>query len=539
MMQRNRIYIFYTVVVIGLMLLVGRLAELQLIFGAKNRALAEGNRIRRIELPSPRGVIYDRQGVELTRNVPLYRTAVRREGVVVGWQAIDREEAMRLESRGEVEELREDVGREYLFGPALAHVLGYLGEVNEEEVSGGGYKIGDLIGRTGIEQQYDSRLRGKPGGKLVEVDAAGKQIRQMGVVEPTVGEELQLTIDAKLSEVAFKALGGKSGAVVVSDTRGNLLALVSSPGFDPNLFRDLGYDKVGQGMVGKILTDESKPMLNRAIGANYPPGSTFKIVSATAGLEEGKLDGKTLYDDQGLIRIGEYVYRNWYFSQYGRTEGKINLVKALQRSTDTFFYKVGEWVGAQQLADWARRFGFGQVTGVDLPGEVAGYILDPQTKEEERGERWFLGNTYHFAIGQGYLLATPLQVNAMTEVVANGGSLCRPEIVQSSKFKVQSGDCQELGLKKETLELIRAGMEGACSAGGTAYPFVDFKPETACKTGTAEFGDLQEKTHAWFTAFAPADKPEIVVTVLVEGGGEGSSVAAPIAKTVMEAWFSY
>jgi len=237
--------------------------------------------------------------------------------------------------------------------------------------------------------------------------------------------------------------------------------------------------------------------------------------------------------DEGFVQIGEYTYKNWYYTQYGRTEGEIDLIRAIKRSTDTFFYKVGEWVGANQLAEWGQAFGLGRKTGIDLKGEIEGLVPTPEWKEKNKGEKWFLGNTYHLAIGQADLLATPLQVNMMASVIANQGKLCSPKVKQG-----EGEECQDLRLKPEALAMIKEGMREACSSGGTAFPFFDFSPQAACKTGTAEYGDPEGKTHAWLTAFAPVDEPEIVVTALVEGGGEGSDVAAPIVKEVMEAWFS-
>ena len=416
----------------------------------------------------------------------------------------------------------------------------YLTEANEEEVGSGKYQLGDLVGRGGVEEKYDFWLRGKDGGEVFEVNALGEKIREIGIQQPIPGKDLYLNIDAELSKVAFEALEGKRGAAVASEAKtGAVLVLVSSPSFNP------------EKITSEVLTDKNQSLFNRAVTGLYPPGSTFKIVTATAGLEEGKITENTTYVDTGEIRIGNYVYKNWYFSQYGKTEGEINIVGALKRSTDTFFYKLGEWIGPKRLMEWAKAFGFGKPTGVDLPTEVAGKVPDPSSGQ------WFLGNTYHFAIGQGDLLVTPLQVNLMTSVIANEGRLCRPSIIQSSKFKFQNDrntsevagwsvsesydssevNCQDLRFKSETLRLVKEGMKGACSPGGTAFPLFDFSPAVACKTGTAEFGDQAGQTHAWLTAFAPAENPQIVVTVLVEAGGEGSRVAAPIVKKVLEEWF--
>ena len=544
-MNKNRILIFWGIFTIGFLLLIGRLVELQIIFGAKNKILAEGNRIKKIVNPAPRGMIYDRNEKELVRNVPIYRiknaecrmpARQASPGEAGGengecWQTISREEALRLEARGETENLRMDIGRDYLYGRSLAHVLGYLSEANPQEVEEGRWEMGDLVGRTGVEEKYDALLRGKDGGELIEVDAQGNKVREIGKIEPVPGKDIHLSIDGELSKATWEALGDQPGAVVATEVKtGQVLVLVSSPSFNPNQISE------------QDLTNPGLPFFNRAIGGAYPPGSTFKIVTATAGVEEGKINENTTFEDPGEIRIGEYVYKNWYFSQYGKTEGTINLVRAIKRSTDTFFYKVGEWVGATRLAEWARAFGLGRKTGIDIPGEVGGLVPDPEWKEKTTGERWFLGNTYHFAIGQADLLTTPLQINMMTSIIANNGLLCRPRIFQSpvtprteprGEASYQSPACQDLKLKPETLRLIKEGMKEACSPGGTAFPLFDFKPQVGCKTGTAEFGDPAGRTHAWLTAFSP----EIVVTALVEAGGEGSYVAAPIVKKVMESYF--
>ncbi|MEK7556358.1 MAG: penicillin-binding transpeptidase domain-containing protein, partial [Patescibacteria group bacterium] len=231
---------------------------------------------------------------------------------------------------------------------------------------------------------------------------------------------------------------------------------------------------------------------------------------------------------------------------YGRTEGEIDTVRAIARSTDTFFYKVGEFVGPERLAFWARKFGLGQDSGVDLPGEVSGLVPDPEWKLKTKGERWFLGNTYHMAIGQGDVAASPLQVNVMTSVVASGGKRCRPKVVQVEQVDQVEQGCEELGIGEETLKVIRKGMLGACATGGTAFPFFNFEPSVACKTGTAQ--TVGENTHAWLTAFGglPNESgsgnfrinPNIVLTVLVEEGGEGSRVAGPVAREILQEWFS-
>jgi len=535
--KNNKIYLFLGFLTIGFLLLIGRLFELQIIFGNHNRALAEGNRIKKEVIPAPRGIIYDRQGKELVRNVPIYRLKMETEDCeeqAPCFKVISRQEALNLGSNNQTDNLRMDIGRDYLYGETLAHLLGYLSEANQQEVESNEYQLGDLVGRMGIEQEYDHWLRGQDGGEIYEVDAYGNKIRLIGRVESQAGRDLHLSIDAHLSEVAFQALDGQPGAVVASDpNNGQIITLVSSPSFNPDLMnKSAKVNEQEREKIESFLKDPLKPFFNRAIGGVYPPGSTFKIVTSIAGLEEGKIDESTIFEDTGQIVVGDYSFRNWYFTQYGRTEGEVNIVKAMKRSVDTFFYKVGEWVGPSQLSKWASSFGLGQKTEIDLPGEVAGFVPSPDNKEELTGERWFLGNTYHFAIGQGDLLVTPLQINLLTAVIAKDGSRCQPEINTNL-----DKNCQNLKLSDQSLELVKEGMREACSSGGTGYPFFNFSVPVFCKTGTAEFGDPDDKTHAWFTAFI-TDKPEIVVTSLVEKGGEGSEVAAPIAKQVIEAWLN-
>jgi len=523
--MKLRILIFYLLLAMGILLLMARLFELQIVLGERNRELAEGNRIRREIFAAPRGIIFDRNDKPLVRNVPVYRkcqeSSVKSQETEC--QVITREEALRIETQGgeEAERLRVDVGRDYLYGSALAHVLGYLNW--------------ELAGTTGVEEKYNQTLQGQDGGEIYEVDTQGNRIREIEKIESIPGQDLHLSIDSQLSKVAHEALKGRKGAVVATDAKtGQVLVLVSSPSFNPNLLvRAKGENN---GKVEILLNDPDKPFFNRAIGGVYPPGSTFKIVTAVAGLEEEKIDENTQINDPGVITIGEYSYANWYFTKYGRTEGIIGIVRAIKRSTDTFFYKVGEWLGASLLADWAKAFGLGRETGIDIAGEADGLVPTPEWKEKTFGERWFLGNTYHFSIGQADLLTTPLQINMMTSVIANDGELCQP-LVRRQKTEDGGQKCEGLNLEEKTLQLVKEGLKEACSPGGTASIFFNFPPQVGCKTGTAEYGDPEEKTHAWLTAFAPVDDPEIVVTAIVEGGGEGSVAAAPIVKKVMEYHF--
>src|SRR3989344_1637416 len=536
---------------------LARLFDLQIVRGSYFRSLSDGNRVRRIPIRAPRGEILDRNGQALARNVPVYKLAeFSSGGVVTRTEVVSREEAIKIQSSDFVRQSRLiiDIAREYPLNEAAAHLVGYVGEASPEEIASmpndkcPPLGLGDLVGRGGIEQQYDCLLRGVDGEELVEVDTQGRLIRRLGRREAIPGESLSLYADATLQKVAYDALqdapnltksiggtnwegGGVRGAIVAQEVEtGGILAFVSYPSFNPST---LGEE------YSRLSADKNLPLFNRVIGGAYHPGSTFKVVSTVAGFEDGKIDRLFQYEDTGRVTAGTFSYSNWYFTQYGRTEGGIDVVKAIARSTDTFFYKVGELVGAPRLAYWAEKFGYGRKTGIDLPGEVAGLIPNPEWKLETKGERWFLGNTYHMAIGQGDVAASPLQVNQMTQVVASGGVLCKPRVVKGDK-----GDCGDLGISKEALEVVQEGMKGACSADGTAFPFFNFEPRVACKTGTAQ--TVGENTHAWFTVFGPVSSlqgqalqsgKQIVLTVLVEEAGEGSRVAAPVARRVLEEWF--
>lgn len=493
--------------VVGMIL--ARVVFLQVVLGEQQVMVAEGNRLERVLVMADRGVIKDREDRILARNVDM-------DGEVV---------------------------REYPYGEAVAHVIGYVGEVGEEEVSQG-LVLGSRSGKMGVERSEDERLRGEFGEELVEVDATGKRVDLIGKREAVAGQSVKLNIDAELSREIGRILaereeekGEYKGAVVVSRAgTGELLALVSWPSFDNNLFSGLpGEGKYKK--VEEVLGDgERQPMFDRAVGGNYPPGSIYKLVTAVAGVEEGKVNSETSVLDEGEIKIDSYRYGNWYFDQYGKTEGEIGLERALARSNDIFFYKVGEWVGVEKLGEWSRKLGLGRRTGIGLEAEGTGRVPDPLWKEKLTGERWFLGNTYHMAIGQGDLTVTPLQGNLMTAAVVSG-KLCKPGLVVG-----EEGRCEDLSLSEVGREMIVEGMVGACSEGGTAASFFDFPVRVACKTGTAQQGGEEDDPHAWITAVIPAENSEgnrdddyangVVITVLLEASGEGSAEAGPVATQI-------
>jgi len=542
----GRALIFATFLCIAFFVLLWRLFDLTMVRGHEFRALADGNRTRELVRHAPRGTLLDRAGRPLTANVPQYRLLKPcAEGLEDCTVAVTREEGERLTKAGlpAGNFLEVDYRRQYL-ADSLSQVTGFTGELGPGELADEYYKLrqyraGDRIGRTGAEAYFEEKLRGRDGKELVEVDAMGNILRVLGRQEEIPGENITLSVDAGLSEAVGRAFpAGQKGAVVVSKpSTGEIFALYSSPAFSANQF-SLG---LSQEEFSSLSDNPDRPMFNRAIGGVYPPGSTFKIVTSVAGLEEGAVTPDTTVDDTGSITIGPFTFPNWYFLQYGKTEGVVDIVKAIQRSNDIFFYRVGEWVGITKLVKWARILGVGHTLGIELAGEATGLMPDPTWKASEfattadreaRNDEWYLGDTYHVAIGQGYLLTTPLQVNSWTNVIGSGGRLCRPTIEKKT-----SATCRDLGLEKQTVDLITEGMRQACATGGTGWPLFDFRVPVACKTGTAEFGDPKNRTHAWFTAFAPIEDPEISVTVLVEGAGEGSNVAAPVAKKILEEWF--
>ena len=385
-------------------------------------------------------------------------------------------------------------------------------------------------------QSYEKTLRGIDGGEIIEVDSTGKKLRTLRKTDPIPGQNLYLSIDADLQNLAHKLLEEtiqktKSccGAIVAQDPiSGQILALASYPSFNPKNITD-------------ALSAPNSPLLNRAIAGTYPPGSTFKIASSLAGLDSGKIDADTQFEDTGVMNLGPFTFANWYFTQYGRKEGSVNLVKALKRSNDIFFYRLGELTGEKVLSDSAKKSGLGKVLGIDIPGEVNGLIPDDNWKQENIGEVWYPGDTLHMAIGQGFVLTTPLQINNLVSLIAADGRQYPPHLglkitgPEGNLIKEFKYEFSTPSFKESDIALVKQGLSEVPKDGGTAWPFFSFPISSAGKTGTAEYGDLK-KTHAWYTGYAPANDPKIAVTVLIEGGGEGSTVASPIVKEMFR-WF--
>jgi penicillin-binding protein 2 len=559
-----RIYILVFSLFIVFAILFLRVFFLQIIKGDYFRILSDQNRTKTITINAPRGIMFDRNNNPLVFNEPGYRLVDGDET-----KLLTHDQALSILSDPE-NKLEVDSLRNYPYREAMSHVLGYIGQISESQLKSPlfeGYDGEDWVGKEGIEAAYEQRLKGIDGKRLLEVDATGKTLRSLGQDEPIPGEDITLTLDLKLQQKTFEAMKNiKKGAAIVSKPNGEILSIVSNPSFDPNLFTmgeafksatSSGYQKVEQ----VLLDAENQPLLNRAISGVYPPGSTFKIVVASAALKTGIINEAYSVEDTGVLRVGAFSYSNWYFTGYGGTDGVVNVEKGIARSNDIFFYKLAEKMGVSNISKGAKEFGVGSILGIDLLGEASGILPNEAWKKENIGEGWYLGDTFHYGIGQGFLLTTPLQVNAWTQAIANQGKLMQPHLLLERKSEV----VRDSALDEKTFDLVRKGMIESCAPGGVAWPFYDFKVKNsklkidgrnflevkgasgsaetrqvvvACKTGTAEHGDTTGTPHAWITLFAPAYNPEVVVTVLAEESGEGSSIAGPIAKEILEEFFS-
>jgi penicillin-binding protein 2 len=420
--------------------------------------------------------------------------------------------------------------RYYPNGDLAAHVLGYTGEMSDGQLEkyrqkNKDYRLGDVVGQMGIEASYEDLLRGEWGGQQVEVDGTGQVVRVLGRKQTMTGRDVRLTIDLDLQRAAEAALGNRKGAVVAIDPRnGGVVAMVSRPTFDPNLF-----SKRLTAAQWEQLQSEDHPFVNRAI-QGFPPASTFKIVTTTAALESGKFSLDTVLQTYPSLLIGGIEFGDWNRAGFG----PLDLVGAMAYSSDTFFYQIAMGIGDRILIDWTRRYGFGRKTGIDLPDESAGLVPDDPWKREAVGEGWFLGDTVNMSIGQGFLQSSPLQVAVMFAVPANGGNLVKPHLLKDNE---EAKTWREsLNLQPSTVTTLQDGLRAVITY-GTGTSVASDVVEIAGKSGTAE--DFGRKSHAWFGAYAPLNKPEIIVVAFCENsGGGGGSTAGPIVRQVIEAYFN-
>ncbi|MBN1661880.1 MAG: penicillin-binding protein 2 [Anaerolineae bacterium] len=646
-----RVVAYRIALALAFVVLVGRLGALQMTRAEYYQEAADVNRFRLEHTLAPRGVMYDRRGHLLVRNMPrltvsivpaylpedeseqrellahlatlidMPLTAPPAHGQVPGRvspvvqrsvepdpgildileeavlapyrpvtlkSGIARDVAMVLEQEhldwpGVL--VQAEAVRDYLYGPLTAHFVGYVGPIPGEQVTvyeEAGYDANrHLVGLQGLEYSHEEELRGEDGQKLVEVDVAGREVQTVGELAATKpGYNLNLTIDLDLQrtvtdilQAQLTSLGKKEGVVILMDPQsGELLALVSLPSYDNNAFTG----GISPETLQALLDNPAHPLVNHAISGMFPPGSTFKLVAAVGALEEGVVTSATRLSCGGILWLPNFYYPGdpslaqpfycWIHHGYHGAHGALGLVSAIGQSCDIYFYQVAggyrdrfQGLGQERLAYYAELLGYGRQAGIDLPGETTGLVPDPQWKRANYNESWVTGDTYNMAIGQGYVLATPLQVVNATAVVANGGTLYRPqlvrEVVDAEGRVVQAfapDVIRRVPASAENFDIVRQGMRAAVAgAGATAYRMNVPGVAVAGKTGSAEFFTDENKdglpdrnkdgtlpTHAWFTAFAPYQDPEIALVVFVYGGGEGSGTAVPIANEILGYYFS-
>ncbi len=591
----SRIRIFGILVLFLFLVLFLRLWYLQIARGDEYDVMSKNNRVRLLSLEAPRGLIRDRNGEILATSrfaptvsiVPMewknsnHVIEVLSEIIQMSTEDIEKKIAasawrpfepvrIKIDISPEVvikiEERRIDLPgviieqlpvRQYVLGNFATHILGYIGEINEEELKalkGKGYSIGDLFGKIGVEKTFEENLKGIKGIQQVEVNALSRPVRILGEESPIPGNDIVLTIDRRLQEIVEVALeeglidarkdprykDAKGGAIIVMDVRnGEILAMASAPDYDPNLF--VGGISVTN--WNKLIEDPYRPLYNRVMSGEYPPGSTFKIITAFAALEEGLVDlNDKFYCTGSDPTIPDKKCAIWYST--GSGHGEQNLIESIKNSCNITFYELGKRIGVNKLAEYARDFGFGSPTGINVsPGDKGGLVPTKEWKLEKRFLRWVEpAETMDFSIGQGFFNATLLQIAAAYATIANGGTLYKPLIVKA--INSSTGDSlrrfepqvvREIHMSPMTEMILKEGMRRVTVDGSAREVFADFPISTAGKTGTAEVSGADN--HAWFAAFAPAESPEVVVIVLVENGGYGGKVAAPIARKALEAYF--
>jgi penicillin-binding protein 2 len=571
------------------LIILSRLWFLQFIDVGRLREMSENNRLRFIPVAASRGVLLDRNGKIIVNNTPSFSLAVvpnevknkdyllenlskilkidkgellarweRAKGrakyfpiVLVSGLTRDQveyfeENALRLSGL----EIEVKPVREYPEGVLASHLLGYIAEVSEKELELPDYSefnSGDYIGKNGIERSYEKYLHGEDGGKQIEVDARGRFLRIMNETLPVPGQSLVLTIDLELQKATEKALGDKAAAAVVMDVNsGEILSFASSPGFDPALFTS----RLSPEQWKSYLDDIRHPLENKAVRGQYPPGSTFKIITALAGLSEGLIDENTTVNCTGEYKLGNGTFHCWN----RKGHGKVNLKDALRESCDVYFYALGEKLGVDRIALFARKFGLGEPTGIGIDGEKSGFVPTAEWKEKKTGIKWYRGETLPVSIGQGYLTTTPVQLAAMTAGLATDGKIYRPFIVkkildhEGKTAKEFSPEIMKsVELKPEHFRLVKEGLLAVVNEPhGTGAGARLYEVKVAGKTGSSQVVKMSDskkavaykyRDHALFVAFAPFDKPEIAISVVVEHGEHGGGAAAPVAGQILRKYF--
>lgn len=587
--EKKWLDVLWWIVVAAIAILMGRVFYLTVVKGAYYRDVSKGNSIRSIVIQAPRGRILDRSGIPLVNNIPSIDAVIipadipkdslkikeisaeisavlgMNEGEIQGKlensvsnslnaillkENITQDEALTLlEKSNNIPgvNIEKTAIRSYIDGSIFSHILGYEGKISEKELEKKqGYLLTDYIGKQGIEKSYEQNLRGVHGADQIEVDSRGSIKREIGIINPKPGSDLVLSIDAELQKKIYDSLTTvlektqtkTAAAIAINPQNGEVLAMVSVPSYDNNLFAQ----KISNEDYTKLIQDPNKPLFNRAISGEYPPGSTIKPAIAAAALSEGTITPSTIINGLGgVLRVGSWSFGDW------KAHGPSDVRTAIAESNDIFFYTIGggyggvEGLGMNRMKKWDNLFGLGEYTGIDIDGEAKGLIPDEQWKQDNVGERWSIGNSYHAAIGQGFVTATPLQLVNYIAAVANGGTLFKPHLV--SQIKKNDGSIvlnkEEIirtgFVSSDVMNVVREGMRKVVTD-GTAQPLKDLPIAVAGKTGTAQFGS-ENKTHGWFVSFAPYDDPQIAMIVLAEGGGEGHSSGVPVTKEVYQWYF--
>ena len=583
-------------VVLAFALLIGRFVFLQILQHDYYTTRAEDNRISLVPIPPDRGVITDRNGLVLARNYSAFTLEITPSkvesldqtiealGELIEIQPKDKRRFRKLleESRSfeslpirtrltdeEVArfaanrfrfpgvEVKARLFRQYPFGPVAAHAIGYINRINKadldfigEQGQSANYKGTEHIGKTGLEKSYEFHLHGETGYEKVEIDAGGRAVRSLSRTPPTPGNNLTLTLDIKLQEMAEKAFGERRGALVaIEPSTGGILALVSTPTFDPNLF----VDGIRSEDWDQLNNSPSRPMINRALNGAYPPGSTYKPFMALAALETGKRTPAQAIADPGFFSFGGHTFRD---DKKGG-HGMVDMYKSIVHSCDTYYYMLANDMGIDNIARFMAPIGFGSKTGIDIDGESVGVLPSPEWKKRRfkkaEQQKWFAGETISIGIGQGYNNFTPIQLAQAMAALANDGVLFKPHLVKhvtdsrsGDKTMIEPEPLRVLPWKKQNIETIKKAMVGVNTEGTGARAFAGAEYVSGGKTGTAQVFSLKGgeyfahklkeelRDHALFIAFAPADKPKIAMAVLVENGGFGAQSAAPIARMVMD-----
>jgi penicillin-binding protein 2 len=580
---RRRVIVMAGIVTTALLLIVCQLWYLQVLEGGRFQEASDKNRIRIRPIAAPRGILFDRKGLPLVDNRPAFtlslipreleRDPIQRDATLgrlasllqipfaelqeavlrvspdsilpvrvrrgLSMDDVARVEEWKLELPGVIVEVEPQ--RAYPNSRFAAHLLGYVREASDEQLKQGRYRRGDMVGQSGLERLLDEFLRGKDGGERIEVDAMGRQMRMIQSTEPHPGAQVVTTVDRRIQEAAEKAMEGHAGAVVVMDPRnGDILAMVSTPAFEIDRFTGT----IDRTAWLRVIQDPEHPLLNRTIQSQYAPGSVFKIVVAAAGLQEGTIAPTDRTNCTGDFRLGEWTFKDWKAGGHG----SVDLLEAMRHSCNIYFYEKGLKIGGSVIAKYATAFGLGAATRIDLPGEKLGLIPQPKLRRDKRVGGWHAGETVNMSIGQGAVLVTPMQVARFMSAVANGGVLWKPRLVQRierpEKGVVWSDGGTVIGhveLSPMVWAFLRHSLWSVVNENGTGAGARIAGLDVAGKTGTAQMiaNSRADKgqDHAWFASFAPVSDPEAVVVVLVERGGKGGQVAAPIARKVLNAIF--